>query len=99
VILDPPTFSRSKTEGVFQVEKDYPRLVQLALPLLVKNGVLLASTNAASVKPEKFLVMLQEIVGASRRAILQHHYAPQPPDFRVTREEPAYLKTVWCRIV
>jgi hypothetical protein len=26
------------------------------------------------------------------------HYVPQPPDFPVSREEPAYLKTVWIRV-
>ncbi|MDB6020183.1 MAG: Pseudouridine synthase, partial [Pedosphaera sp.] len=30
--------------------------------------------------------------------ILQQHYAPQPPDFPVHRDEPAYLKTVWVRV-
>ena len=23
---------------------------------------------------------------------------PQPPDFPITREEPAYLKTLWLRL-
>jgi hypothetical protein len=25
------------------------------------------------------------------------HYVPQPPDFPVHREEPAYLKTAWIK--
>src|SRR5205814_4874493 len=31
VVLDPPTFSRSKEHGVFQAEKDYGELVAAAL--------------------------------------------------------------------
>jgi hypothetical protein len=33
-----------------------------------------------------------------RRKIVQSHYFPQPPDFPISRTEPAYLKTVWLRI-
>jgi 23S rRNA (cytosine1962-C5)-methyltransferase len=39
IILDPPTFSRSK-HGTFQAEKDYGELVTAVLPLLSPNGVL-----------------------------------------------------------
>ncbi len=97
VILDPPTFSRSK-EGVFQVEKDYPALVELALPLLKREGVLLASTNAASLEPERFLRMIHEPIPRTHRQVLQEQYVPQPPDFPISRAEPAHLKTVWMRV-
>jgi 23S rRNA (cytosine1962-C5)-methyltransferase len=98
VILDPPTFSTSKTSGVFQAEKDYARLVQAVAPLLHPNGVLLASTNAAQLAPEKFLRMIADGLSAVHRSIMQQHYVPQPPDFPVHRDEPAYLKTVWLRV-
>jgi 23S rRNA (cytosine1962-C5)-methyltransferase len=98
IILDPPTFSQSKEGGAFQAEKDYGRLAGAALPLLKPDGVLFASTNAARLEPEKFLEMLADTVKSAKRKILQQHYAPQPPDFPVSREEPAYLKTVWLRI-
>ena len=98
IILDPPTFSQSKESGVFRAEKDYGKLVTAALPLLKPGGVLLASTNAADLLPEKFLDQITEAVHAARRTILQQHYVPQPPDFPVSRDEPAYLKTVWLRV-
>jgi 23S rRNA (cytosine1962-C5)-methyltransferase len=98
IILDPPSFSRSKEQGTFQVEKDYPSLVALALPLLRPGGVLLASTNLALLKPELFLDLVTRPITAARRPIRQRHYAPQPPDFPVSREEPAYLKTVWFQV-
>ncbi len=98
IILDPPTFSQSKESGIFRAEKDYGKLVTAALPLLKPNGVLFASTNAAYLLPEKFLDQIAEAVRSARRKILQQHYVPQPPDFPISRDEPAYLKTVWLRV-
>jgi 23S rRNA (cytosine1962-C5)-methyltransferase len=98
IVLDPPTFSQSKESGVFRAEKDYGKLVTAALPVLKPNGVLLASTNAAELLPEKLLDQINEAVRAARRKIRQQHYVPQPPDFPISRVEPAYLKTVWLRI-
>ena len=98
IVLDPPTFSQSKKEGVFRAEKDYGKLVSAALPLLRPNGILLASCNAAAWPPEKFLASIEKAIGVAGRKITQQHYAPQPPDFPITRAEPAYLKTVWQRI-
>ncbi len=98
IVLDPPTFSQSKEHGVFRAEKDYGHLVTAALPLLKPDGVLFASTNAATLPPEDFLHVLAGAVTQARRKITRQHYAPQPPDFPVTRAEPAHLKTVWTRL-
>lgn len=98
IVLDPPTFSQSKESGVFRVEKDLGRLIGSALPLLKANGVLLISTNAADWPPEAFLEQLHQAVRLAKRKILQQHFFPQPPDFPVSRPEPAYLKTVWLRL-
>jgi 23S rRNA (cytosine1962-C5)-methyltransferase len=98
IVLDPPTFSQSKERGVFRVEKNFGELVATALPLLKPEGVLLASTNAADWPPEKFLAAVESSARAAKRKILQQYYAPQPPDFPVSRAEPAYLKTVWIRV-
>ena len=65
--------------------------------MLKRGGVLFASTNAAKLTPKEFLGAIGEAVAKSRRKILQQHYVPQPPDFPITRAEPAYLKTVWMR--
>jgi 23S rRNA (cytosine1962-C5)-methyltransferase len=98
IVLDPPTFSQSKEHGVFRAEQDYGKLVTAALPLLKPRGVVFASTNAAELTPAEFLRCLETAVTQSRRAIAQRHYAPQPPDFPITRAEPGYLKTVWLRV-
>ena len=98
IVLDPPTFSQSKETGVFRVEKNFGDLISAALSVLEPGGVLLASTNAADWPPEKFLASMEFAVGAARRKILKQHYVPQPPDFPISRAEPAYLKTVWVKI-
>lgn len=98
IALDPPTFSQSKESGVWQAEKHYGRLITAALPLLKRNGVFFASTNATRLEPQHFLEAIRTAVTSARRRILQQHYVPQPPDFSISREEPAYLKTVWQRI-
>jgi 23S rRNA (cytosine1962-C5)-methyltransferase len=98
IILDPPTFSQAKESGVFRAEKDYGKLVTAALPLLKPGGVLLASTNAATFKPEEFVQIVEAAATAAGRVIRQRHYVPQPPDFPISRAEPGYLKTLWLRI-
>ena len=98
VALDPPTFSQSKEHGAFRAEKDFAKLVAAALPLIKPAGILFASTNAADWSPEKFMAGVEAAIGASQRKILKQYYVPQPPDFPISRNEPAYLKTVWLRI-
>jgi 23S rRNA (cytosine1962-C5)-methyltransferase len=98
IVLDPPTFSRSRESGVFQAEKDYGALVDAALPLLKPGGTLLASTNAAAFAPEDFLEAVTGSIRRTGRSVSRQHYAPQPPDFPIERGEPAYLKTVWLQV-
>jgi 23S rRNA (cytosine1962-C5)-methyltransferase len=98
VLLDPPTFSRSKLAGVFRVESDYGRLIAAALGVLRSAGVLFASTNSAKWTPKDFVGAVEQAVGAAGRKIARRHYAPQPPDFPVSPAEPPHLKTMWLVI-
>ena len=98
IILDPPTFSRSRESGVFRAETDYGALTAAALPLLKPGGILLASTNAAALAPEDFLEAVTGAISRAGRTVLRRQYAPQPPDFPIERLEPAHLKTVWLRV-
>jgi 23S rRNA (cytosine1962-C5)-methyltransferase len=98
VLLDPPTFSQSKESGVFRAEKDYGKLIATALPVLQPGGVLFCSTNAAEWPPEKFLATVESSIQSAGRKVWRQHYVPQPPDFPISRAEPAYLKTVWLQV-
>ncbi len=54
IIMDPPTFSNSrKTEGVFRVQRDYVRYLQLCRKLLAPRGAVLFSTNMEGFRLEK----------------------------------------------
>jgi 23S rRNA (cytosine1962-C5)-methyltransferase len=98
IVLDPPTFSQSKEQGTFRAEKDFGKLVSAALPLVKPGGILFASSNAAGWRPENFVQTILDVAVAEKRKILQQHYVPQPPDFPISRGEPAYLKTIWLRV-
>ncbi|MCF6149385.1 MAG: class I SAM-dependent rRNA methyltransferase [Candidatus Kuenenia sp.] len=60
IILDPPSFSTSKS-GAFTVEKDFPELVGMGLNILRENGILVFSTNIAKVKISKMFQLLPKI--------------------------------------
>ncbi|MBP8258284.1 MAG: class I SAM-dependent methyltransferase [Verrucomicrobia bacterium] len=98
VILDPPTFSRSREHGAFRAEEDYAALAQGAIAVLRRGGVLLASSNAAQWPPADFQDAIESAAAVLRRRILRRHYAPQPPDFPAHPDTPAYLKTLWLRL-
>ncbi len=47
IFLDPPTFSNSKRmQGVLDIQRDHPELIEHCMQLLSAHGVLLFSTNA-----------------------------------------------------
>ncbi len=98
ILLDPPTFSQSKASGAFRAEKDYGKLLDAALPLLAANGVLFASSNSGAWAPAQFVESISAAIRRAKRKIMHQHYVPQPPDFPISRVEPAYLKTLWLRL-
>jgi 23S rRNA G2069 N7-methylase RlmK/C1962 C5-methylase RlmI len=70
----------------------------MVLPLLRSGGVLFASTNSHKLEPEMFLDQVRKAAKTLNRPFQQEQFIPQPPDFPITRTEPAYLKTVWLRL-
>jgi 23S rRNA (guanine2445-N2)-methyltransferase / 23S rRNA (guanine2069-N7)-methyltransferase len=56
VFLDPPTFSNSKRmEGVLDIERDHPELIDACARLLAPGGLLIFSTNAQRFRLEEKL--------------------------------------------
>jgi len=53
VVLDPPAFAKSK-KMTFSVLKDYTWLIENAIDLTVKGGLIIASTNSASLDMKHF---------------------------------------------
>lgn len=50
IILDPPTFSRNQAGAAFQVQRDFDRLVALALEVTAPGANLLLSVNHSAMK-------------------------------------------------
>ncbi|GGQ94582.1 class I SAM-dependent rRNA methyltransferase [Deinococcus ruber] len=68
LILDPPSFARSKS-GVWRSERDYPKLAAQAAALLEPGGQLMAMNNHAGVSAQQFARMLRQ--GAPTISLVQ----------------------------
>jgi len=87
IVLDPPTFSRGGSRGVFRVEKDYGDLVATARELLRPGGWMLCSTNVRRMKEAEFERMVRGVLAGLGRCELRG----MPPEYTGER----YLKSVW----
>jgi 23S rRNA (cytosine1962-C5)-methyltransferase len=50
IVLDPPTFSRNQSGGAWQVQRDFDRLVALALEVAAPNAQILLSVNHSEMR-------------------------------------------------
>jgi 23S rRNA (guanine2445-N2)-methyltransferase / 23S rRNA (guanine2069-N7)-methyltransferase len=74
IFLDPPTFSNSKRmQGVLDIERDHPALIDACVRLLAPGGLLVFSTNAQRFRLDPAL--------AERHAIRDISAATLPQDF------------------
>ena len=76
IILDPPTFSRSRAGKAFQVEQDFEKLLLLALEVAERDGKILLSTNCSTLQERALEVMARYCLKASRRAGTFHREPP-----------------------
>ncbi|MEO7724344.1 MAG: class I SAM-dependent methyltransferase [Chthoniobacterales bacterium] len=68
IILDPPTFSRSKTGRAWQVERDFEKLLLSALEVAARDAKILLSTNCTRLNERALEVMGRFCLKATRRA-------------------------------
>ncbi len=99
VVLDPPSFARSK-DNVFSAPKDYGNLVAESAELLRDKGMLIASTNCAAFDMKHFKEMVGEgfrQAGATFKILEEHTL---PTDFRTCDgySESDYLKVLFLRV-
>lgn len=98
VILDPPSFARSK-KYTFSAAKDYSNLLKGAIAITEEQGIIIASTNCATFDMIKFKGFVdeafQEMKG--KYQILEEFSLPQ--DFRTNQQfkEGNYLKVVFIK--
>lgn len=98
VILDPPSFARSK-KRTFSVAKDYVKLLVDAITITNSKGVIVASTNCSNfnmIKFKKFIALAFQEMNM-KYEILETYSLPK--DFYVSKDFPEgdYLKVVFIR--
>lgn len=99
VVLDPPSFAKSK-DFTFSAAKDYPELLSNAIQITKNEGIIIASNNTSTIDMAKF----KQLIGRgfnladARFEILETHQLPK--DFRTNRyyEYSNYLKVLFIRV-
>ena len=80
IILDPPSFSRSKT-GVYSFEEDYFRLVEKCVKLLRSGGTLHTLTNYGKISADQFYQRVQQVLTNAGRKPVHFEIMNLPVDF------------------
>lgn len=78
IILDPPTFSRSREGKTFQVQDDFENLLISALAVAERDAHVLVSTNCSALGERALKVMARYCLKATRRAAAVHRPLPLP---------------------
>ncbi|MGP7815654.1 class I SAM-dependent rRNA methyltransferase [Niallia sp. 01092] len=98
VILDPPSFARSK-KHTFSAAKDYTSLLKEAISITKKNGIIVASTNCSTFDMKKFKRFILDAFEnkPNRYEIVEEFQLPA--DFRSINilKESNYLKVVFLQ--
>jgi 23S rRNA (guanine2445-N2)-methyltransferase / 23S rRNA (guanine2069-N7)-methyltransferase len=70
IFIDPPTFSNSKRmEGVLDVERDHPALIDGCVRLLAPGGLVVFSTNSQRFKLDESLTHRYDVVDISTKTL------------------------------
>lgn len=80
IILDPPTFSRTKGGAAFHVEKDFEDLIGAAVEIAHREARLLISTNCVTLSEQTLERMGRYALKLCRRSGTLHREA-RPADF------------------
>jgi 23S rRNA (cytosine1962-C5)-methyltransferase len=98
VILDPPSFAKSK-KFRFSAENDYKDLLKQAIAITQDQGVIVASTNCSGLNMNKFKEFIKDAFKESNLGykILEEYTLPE--DFKSIDEfkEGNYLKVVFIK--
>jgi len=98
VILDPPSFARSK-KFTFSATKDYTNLLKEAIAITKKDGIIVASTNCSNFNMQKFKTFIDTAFKqmGNSYTILEEYSLPK--DFKTNEhfKEGNYLKVVFIK--
>jgi 23S rRNA (cytosine1962-C5)-methyltransferase len=98
IVIDPPTFSSSRTSGTFNVKDRYRPLVRAALRVLEPRGLLLCATNWRGISRNEFLHTLQDAARMDDQDLRVLAVHGQPADHPVVPAFPeaAHLHVALC---
>ncbi|MFB5662441.1 class I SAM-dependent rRNA methyltransferase [Alteribacillus sp. HJP-4] len=98
VILDPPSFARSK-KNTFSAAKDYKDLLKQAMDVTNENGVIVASTNYSGFGMDKFKEQIYSACEENGGKFSTIEEFSLPSDFQtsVCFPEGDYLKVVFIK--
>lgn len=98
VVLDPPSFARSKKHR-FSAAKDYKDLLKQAIAITEDNGVIVASTNYSGYGMGKFKGFIEKAFKETGHRYKIEEQFTLPSDFATTKEyKPGdYLKVVFIK--
>lgn len=95
VILDPPSFARSK-KHTFSADKDYTALLEQAIKITERDGIIVASSNCSTFNMGKFKAFIEKAFKETgdQYKILEEFSLPE--DFKTLKQfkEGNYLKVV-----
>jgi len=78
VIMDPPTFSRSKKTGVFSLKKDLAKVIKIGVDKTAPGGEFFFSCNHQELSTSK---LKQTLTDCAKRKIRWIELPPPPADF------------------
>jgi 23S rRNA (cytosine1962-C5)-methyltransferase len=93
IVLDPPTFSRSRRGKTFHVESDFAPLLLAALEVAERGARILLSTNCSKLNERTLEVMARFCLKTARRAG-SFHREPLPAEF----PPGSAASTVWLTL-
>jgi 23S rRNA (cytosine1962-C5)-methyltransferase len=97
IVLDPPSFARHEGK-VFQVKRDLPKLMALAVAVLNPGGHLLVTTNYSEITHADLERILAK--GLNKRRVSQVQRVGQDIDFTGTNSfKESYLVGLWVKFL
>lgn len=94
IIIDAPTYGRAK-EGDFQIERDLPTLIDLALALLKADGIFVLSCNFRRLTPAALWLEIQNVAkehGFRCRKLME--IVPDPIQFSSAYDQVSHVRGV-----
>lgn len=98
VIVDPPSFAKSQAE-VDRALASYKRLVQLALPLVAPDGILVMASCSSRIKPDVFFNLIINTANQSGYGLDIIETTSHALDHPIGFPEAEYLKAMFTNVI